>query len=167
MKRAIRVPIILTEQINNNRGNYYKCLCCQMHHCAKCLSLSLNRSVDPPLNTHIRLLKTHCIRVSDCSFFRLYAEERKILESLFAFDFVPHDSAWGFKLYLNIYVIFCLFCQKKSKHKGPVPVPRKSKMANGQSEAIGFSHRTPRHASNVCLTFNAQHTHGTLLQLLQ
>ncbi|KAM7366448.1 hypothetical protein PAMP_015886 [Pampus punctatissimus] len=40
---------------------------------------------------------------------------------------------------------------KKSKHKGPILFPRKSKMtheAAGQSELIGFSHRTPQHAAD-------------------
>ncbi|KAM7377105.1 hypothetical protein PAMA_013741 [Pampus argenteus] len=40
---------------------------------------------------------------------------------------------------------------KKSKRKGPIPFPRKSKTttheAAGQSELIGFSHRTPQHAA--------------------
>ncbi|XP_073330655.1 uncharacterized protein [Pagrus major] len=36
---------------------------------------------------------------------------------------------------------------KKSKHKGPLPVPRKSNSAYGQSEVIGFSHQIPQQAS--------------------
>ncbi|XP_037614095.1 uncharacterized protein si:cabz01007807.1 isoform X3 [Sebastes umbrosus] len=38
---------------------------------------------------------------------------------------------------------------KTSKQKGPTPMPRKSKTANGQSEPVGFSHQTPQHAANV------------------
>ncbi|KAM9335534.1 uncharacterized protein ABDE67_020523 [Symphorus nematophorus] len=38
--------------------------------------------------------------------------------------------------------------QKKAKHKAPVPLPRKAKSANGQSEPIGFSHYTPQQASS-------------------
>uniref|UniRef100_UPI0037E76081 uncharacterized protein isoform X2 n=1 Tax=Semicossyphus pulcher TaxID=241346 RepID=UPI0037E76081 len=37
---------------------------------------------------------------------------------------------------------------KKSKHKGPVPVPRKSKTANGQSEPIGHGYHMQQQASN-------------------
>ncbi|XP_042367815.1 uncharacterized protein si:cabz01007807.1 isoform X2 [Plectropomus leopardus] len=35
---------------------------------------------------------------------------------------------------------------KTSKHKVPIPIPRKSKTANGPSEPIGFSHHTPQQA---------------------
>ncbi|XP_054457233.1 uncharacterized protein si:cabz01007807.1 isoform X2 [Anoplopoma fimbria] len=37
---------------------------------------------------------------------------------------------------------------KTSKHKGPTPLPRKSKTANGQSEPIGFSQQKLQQASN-------------------
>ena len=50
--------------------------------------------------------------------------------------------------------------QKKSKHKAPIPVPRKSKTSHesaGQTEPIEFSHCTPQHAFNVRLVF-VEHT---------
>lgn len=45
--------------------------------------------------------------------------------------------------------VLCFFRQQKSKHKGPLPLPRKSNTAYGQSEEVGFSHQIPRQACGV------------------